>query len=306
MRVLVTGGCGFIGSNIASSLLERGAKVFILDNFYSADFKNIIDLNCEVIVADVRDKDIFKKLPRLDAIIHQAAITDTTLKDEKLMMEVNYVGFKNVLEYCLKKKIKLIYASSAGVYGKTQNLPMQENQKLNPLNIYAYSKYLCDREVLKLAGKSPIPVVGLRYFNVYGKGEKHKKKASSMIYQIYLQMREGRRPRLFKYGEQKRDFVYVKDVVEATIKALSLKKVIILNVGRGEARSFNEIVNIFNQYLKKSLEPDYIDNPYSEVYQNYTCADLALVKKTLKFSPRYSLEEGIRDYLQYLDSSFND
>lgn len=306
MRVLITGGAGFIGSNIASSLLERGAKVFILDNFYSADFKNIIDLNCEVIVADIRDKDSFKKLPRLDAIIHQAAITDTTLKDEKLMMEVNYVGFKNVLEYCLKKKIKLIYASSAGVYGKTQNLPMQENQELNPLNIYAYSKYLCDREVLKLTRKSPVPVVGLRYFNVYGKGEKHKKKASSMIYQIYLQMKEGRRPRLFKYGEQRRDFVYIKDVVEATIKALSLKKVIILNVGRGEARSFNEIVNIFNQYLKKSLKPEYIDNPYSDFYQDYTCADLTLLKKNLKFSPRYSLEEGIRDYLQYLDPSFND
>jgi len=305
MRVLVTGGCGFIGSNIASSLLERGAKVFILDNFYSADFKNIIDLNCEVIVADIRDKDIFKKLPRLDAIIHQAAITDTTLKDEKLMMEVNYIGFKNVLEYCLKKKIKLIYASSAGVYGKIK-FPAKETQKPNPLNIYAYSKYLCDREVLKLTRKSSIPIVGLRYFNVYGKGEKHKKKASSMIYQIYLQVKEGRSPRLFKYGEQRRDFVYIKDVVEATIKALSLKKVIILNVGRGEARSFNEIVNIFNQYLKKNLKPDYIDNPYSEVYQDYTCADLALIKKTLKFNPRYSLEEGIRDYLQYLDSSFND
>jgi len=115
-------------------------------------------------------------------------------------------------------------------------------------------------------------------------------------------MKEGRRPRLFKYGEQKRDFVYIKDVVEATIKALSLKKVIILNVGRGEARSFNEIVNIFNQYLKKSLEPDYIDNPYSDFYQDYTCADLTLLRKNLKFSPRYSLEEGIKDYLQYLNS----
>ena len=218
------------------------------------------------------------------------------------MMEVNYIGFKNVLEYCLKKKIKLIYASSAGVYGKTQNLPMQENQKLNPLNIYAYSKYLCDREVLKLTKKSPIPIVGLRYFNVYGKGEKHKKKASSMIYQIYLQMKEGRRPRLFKYGEQKRDFVYIRDVVDATIKALNLNKVIILNVGYGQARSFNEIISILNHYLRKNLKPYYIDNPYQEVYQDYTWADLGLTKKILKFLPRYPLEKGIEDYLYYLEN----
>ena len=302
MRVLVSGGAGFIGSNIALALAKKGAKVFILDNFYSADFKNIIGLNCEVIVADISEENTFKKLPSLDAIIHEAAVTDTTLADDRLMMKVNYLGFKNVLNYCLKKKIRLVYASSAGVYGKSKELPMKENQKVNPLNMYAYSKYLCDREVLKLAGKTSIPIVGLRYFNVYGKGEKHKKKASSMIYQIYLQMKEGRRPRLFKYGEQKRDFVYIKDVVAATIKALSLNKVVILNVGYGQARSFNEIVNIFNQYLKKSLEPDYIDNPYSDFYQDYTCADLTLLRKNLKFSPRYSLEEGIKDYLQYLNS----
>jgi len=106
MRVLVSGGAGFIGSNIALALAKKGAKVFILDNFYSADFKNIIGLNCEVIVADISEENTFKKLPSLDAIIHEAAVTDTTLADDRLMMKVNYLGFKNVLNYCLKKKIR--------------------------------------------------------------------------------------------------------------------------------------------------------------------------------------------------------
>ena len=223
MGVLVTGAMGFIGSNVARLLEDRGIKTVLLDNFYASNSKNILGLEGKFIKADIADLKIFKKLPKLDAVIHQAAITDTTLKDDQLMLRVNFEGFRNVLKYCLSKKIKLVYASSAGVYGNGP-MPAKENQRPAPLNMYGYSKYLCDCAVLELIKKHKNhSVVGLRYFNVYGYPEAHKDKAASMICQLYLQMIDGRRPRIFKYGKQERDFIYIKDVARATVKALELK-----------------------------------------------------------------------------------
>ncbi|MCD6584108.1 MAG: NAD-dependent epimerase/dehydratase family protein, partial [Candidatus Omnitrophica bacterium] len=118
MKVLITGGSGFIGSNIARLLKEEGIDVVIFDDFSHADFKNILDLECEIICADILDEALDKKIPKVDAVIHQAAVTDTTLKDDRRILTVNFVGFKNILNFCIKRKIRLIYASSAGVYGK--------------------------------------------------------------------------------------------------------------------------------------------------------------------------------------------
>ncbi|MCM8831717.1 MAG: ADP-glyceromanno-heptose 6-epimerase [Candidatus Omnitrophica bacterium] len=297
MKVLVTGGAGFIGSNVVKLLEQNGAKVFVLDDFISANFKNLEGTNAEVICANVVDKNIFAKLPKINAIIHLAAITDTTLKNNATMVMVNFEGFKNVFYYCAKKKIKLVYASSAAVYGDGP-IPMKETQKPKPLNIYGYSKYLCDCFAYKYLNKKILPLlVGLRYFNVYGPGEYHKKSAASMIYQLYLQMKQDKRPKIFKWGEQKRDFIYVKDVARLTVDALNLKQDVIVNVGTGQARSFNDIINCLNKALNKNLEPDYFDNPYSEVYQNFTEADTTLLKKTFKNRTMFSLEEGISDYV---------
>ena len=298
MRVLVTGAMGFIGSNVARLLEHRGIETVLLDNFYASNSKNILDLEGKFIKADIADLKIFKKLPKLDAVIHQAAITDTTLKDDQLMLRVNFEGFRNVLKYCLSKKIKLVYASSAGVYGNGP-MPAKENQRPAPLNMYGYSKYLCDCAVLEPIKKHRNPsVVGLRYFNVYGYPEAHKDKAASMIYQLYLQMIDGRRPRIFKYGKQERDFIYIKDVARATVKALELKDSAILNVGTGKARSFNDIIKILNKQLKTNLKPDYFDNPYKGLYQDFTLADTAALAKRLGFKASYSLEEGIKDYIK--------
>ena len=117
MRVLVTGASGFIGANIVRLLEDRGIKTILLDNFSSSNFKNLVDFHGELIVGDILDREAFKRLPKLDAVIHEAAITDTTLKDDSLMLQVNFEGFKNILQYCLSKRIKLVYASSAAVYG---------------------------------------------------------------------------------------------------------------------------------------------------------------------------------------------
>jgi ADP-L-glycero-D-manno-heptose 6-epimerase len=303
MKVLITGGAGFIGSNITRILEKEGAKTIILDNFSHADYKNIIDLKSDIICGDILDGALLKKLPKLDAVIHEAAITDTTLTDDAKMMSVNYNGFKNIANFCLKRKIKLVYASSAGVYGSTEST-MQENQKHIPHNTYGYSKYLCDCYTKRIQQQKSLPsIVGVRYFNVYGPGEYHKGKSASMIYQLYCQMIADKRPRIFKYGEQKRDFIFVKDVARITIQALQLKKNYILNVGTGTARSFNDIVQILNTTLKKSLKPDYFDNPYSDKYQNYTRADITALKKAMNTTAVFSLEKGIKDYVvNYLNA----
>ena len=296
MKVLVTGGAGFIGSNIVKNLENDGAKVIVLDDFSHAGFKNLEGVKGEIICGDVLDEALFKKLPPLDAVIHEAAITDTTLPDDRKMVMVNFNGFKNVLSFCRRRKIKLVYASSAGVYGAGPS-PMSESQQPRPLNTYAYSKYLCDRHALKLMNKSSSLIAGVRYFNVYGGGESHKGASASMIYQLYLQMKSGRRPRVFKCGEQKRDFIYVKDVARMTIEVLKLKKSAILNIGTGAAESFNEIIRVLNETLGKNLKAVYFDNPYASVYQNHTRADVAAGKK-LRITARFSLEEGIKDYVK--------
>jgi len=301
MKVLVTGAFGFIGSNIVRLLEARGIKTILLDNFSSSNFQNLLDFKGDLIVGDVVDREIFKKLPKLDAVIHQAAITDTTLEDDNLMLRVNFEGFKNVLQYCLSKKIRLVYASSAGVYG-SGSMPAKETQAPRPLNTYAFSKYLCDRLLLSQINKhSKPPVIGLRYFNVYGFCEAHKNKAASMIYQLYLQIKKGSRPRIFKYGQQKRDFIYVKDVAQIALRALELKRSAILNAGTGQARSFNEIIRILNKCLNTKLRPEYFKNPYQGLYQDYTEANISNLARILKFKPRYSLEQGIKDYIKTIN-----
>ncbi len=205
---------------------------------------------------------------------------------------------KKIITDVLKKKKKFVNVSSAGVYGNGPS-PMKEGQIARPLNAYAYSKYLCDCHALKFMGKKILPLlVGIRYFNVYGPGEYHKGSAASMIYQLYLQMKAGKRPRVFKSGEQKRDFIYVKDTARLTAEALNLKKDLIVNIGTGKARSFNDIISALNKAMGKNLEPDYFDNPFTGLYQDFTEADINVLKKNFKLPPQFSLEKGIDDYVK--------
>ncbi len=308
MRVLITGGAGFIGSNLGSFLAEKGAKVTILDDFSKGTIENIKDRKIELIKGKIEDKNLIGSLKgkRFNFIHHQAALTDTTIDDEEKMMRVNVDGFKNILNLARKEKSQVIYASSAGVYGSGP-IPMRESQKLSPLNTYALSKVKTDELALTFIKENKgVKVIGLRYFNVYGPKEAHKASSSSMIWQLACQMnpvrcslsngvKEGKPPRIFKYGEQERDFIYVKDVVEATVKAMEAKESCIVNIGTGKKTSFNRIIEILNEVLDTDFEPEYFDNPY-DFYQNYTQADTNLARQFLGFKANWSIKEGIRDY----------
>ncbi|HIV49081.1 MAG TPA: ADP-glyceromanno-heptose 6-epimerase [Candidatus Helicobacter avicola] len=308
-NILITGGAGFIGSNLALYFQKHHpqANVCVFDKFRDdtyfpsgnptslGHFKNLLDFRGEVIVGDIT-KNLDKIKDRdFDYIFHQAAISDTTAMDQKLMLETNFEAFVNLYEIAKQKGAMLIYASSAGTYG---NSPAPNSIGVGevPENIYGYSKLQMDIFAHKvLEQDSEIPLIGLRYFNVYGEREFYKGKTASMILQLGLQALEHKKVRLFKHGEQLRDFVYIKDVIQANVKAIEARESGIYNVGAGEARSFNNIVEILKKHLG-DFEVEYIDNPYT-FYQNHTQADIALSKEFLSYTPRFSLEQGIESYI---------
>ncbi|NPA58120.1 MAG: ADP-glyceromanno-heptose 6-epimerase [Aquificae bacterium] len=304
-RILITGGAGFIGSNLTLELQERypEAKIMVLDDFSSSNFKNLKKFKGEVLACDVSTDELFFKVDDFqpEVIFHLASITDTTITDQELMMRKNVDGFKNILELAMESEATVVYASSASVYGNVrEQVPLSEDREPSPENVYAFSKRIMDNIALSFAEKTGLKVVGVRYFNVYGPGEAHKKKYASMIYQLYTQIKEGRNPRLFKYGEQKRDFVYVKDAVDATILAANSPVSTIYNVGSGEARSFNEVVSLLQRYLGTNYETIYFDCPY-DFYQEFTQADMSKIKKNLGFVPKYNLEKGIKEFVEIME-----
>jgi len=298
-NILVTGGAGFVGSNLALELQTRypKAEITVLDDFRATSFKNLLGFRGNVLAYDVSGKDwlqIFEEKP-LDAVFHLASITDTTVLDEHKMLFDNIEGFRNILRLAVEKKADVVYASSAAVYG-SQDTPMKESDGGRPNNVYGFSKWALENLARSYQGK--LRLVGLRYFNVFGPREDYKGSAASMIYQLARQMMAGKRPRIFKFGEQKRDFIYVKDVVEATILAMHAKENTVVNVGTGQATSFNELIEAINEGLGTHLEADYFDNPY-DFYQNFTQADMSHTQKAIGFQRRYSTREGILDYVRH-------
>ena len=299
MRALVTGGAGFVGSNLALELEKAGNDVVILDDFAAGNFKNLPGFKGDVVAADIAaPQEWLYKVGHVDAIFHQAAITDTTVTDQKKMMRVNVDGFRAILGFAVEAGVsKVVYASSAGVYGSGA-IPMKESQEPAPANAYAFSKRAMERVAADFAQENPsVRVTGLRYFNVYGPGESFKGKAASMIWQLARQMKEGRRPRIFKFGEQFRDFIYVKDVVSANLKALDSGESGAFNVCTGKKTTFNDIIKILNTSLGTSFDPDYFDNPYTDFYQNETLGDPSLAEAKLGFKAGFSIEDGIADYI---------
>jgi len=297
-HILITGGTGFIGSNLALELQQRysGSLITVIDDFRSSGFKNLIGFKGDVLAANVAEKDwleVFKTQP-INVIFHLASITDTTVLDEKQMMFDNVEGFRNILDLAVHKNADVVYASSAAVYG-SQETPMKLSDGGKPNNIYGFSKWVMENVAANYANK--IKCVGLRYFNVFGPRETYKKAAASMIYQLYLQMKSGKRPRIFKHGEQRRDFVYVKDVVNATLLAQSAKESGVFNVGTGNSTSFNEVIEALNEAMGTRLEPDYFDNPY-DFYQNFTQGDISETTQALRYKPAFTTREGIIDYVQ--------
>jgi ADP-L-glycero-D-manno-heptose 6-epimerase len=301
MRILVTGGAGFIGSNLATHLAATGHDVVAADTFLSASWTNLAPFTGDCLTLDhPTDVAAFRRTGPFDVIFHQASITGviaadgTAVNDQQGMMRNNVEGFRSLLDYAVETKARVVWASSCSVYGRGP-VPMLESHPYDPLNVYAFSKVCMERLARRYAPRLAHPIVGLRYSNVYGPGETHKGKLASMIYQLAQQLKVGKRPRVFRAGQQKRDFVYIDDVVQANVKALSAKESGNYNAGRGKSWSFNDVVAELNRTLGTHLEPDYFDNPYGFT-QDWTETDQSLARQKLGYEPAVDLRAGIEAY----------
>jgi ADP-L-glycero-D-manno-heptose 6-epimerase len=278
-----------------------GNDVTAADSFLSAGWNNLIDFPGDILT--LRDHDDVESLIGVgpfDAICHQASITGVVgadgsdTSDAHRMMRNNVETFRRILNWAVETKSRVIYASSCSIYGRGA-VPMKESQPPDPLNTYAFSKLCMERLAQRYSARLAHPIVGLRYSNVYGPGEEHKGKLASMIHQLARQMRAGQRPRIFTPGEQKRDFVYIEDVVEANVKALTAKHSGAFNAGAGRSWSFNQVVAELNRVLKTDLQPDYFENPYGFT-QDWTETDQSLARQKLNYEPKFDLRAGIHAY----------
>jgi ADP-L-glycero-D-manno-heptose 6-epimerase len=303
---IVTGGAGFVGSNLTLALQEKfpDARITVIDDFRSGNFKNLAGYRGDFVAQNLATLDWHEQFgdpaaAGFDTIFHLASITDTTNHDQFEQVHDNVESFRRILDFARPTKTRIVYASSAATYGPATEASVESNGAA-PANVYAFSKVIMDNIARRAAAESrDWIIVGLRYFNVYGPREAHKGVPASMVYHLSRQMKAGQRPRIFKHGEQKRDFVYVKDVVEGSIRALDAQGSGIYNLGSGQARSFNELVDVLNKCLGTNFQPDYIDNPHAH-YQNFTQADLTNSRSALGYEPQFPLEEGVRDYMQWL------
>lgn len=302
---IVTGAAGFVGSNLVRALNARGVRdVIAVDDLTQGDkFQNLRD--CDL--ADYLDRGEFREAVRRNspslkaaALLHQGACADTTESDGRYMLDNNFTFSKELLHWCLERRIPFVYASSASVYGNTRQCAETPECEA-PLNVYAYSKLLFDQYVRRLSPEVGSTVVGLRYFNVYGPRERHKGRMASMVWQLHRQLEETGVARLFEGtdgfgpGEQRRDFVSVGDAVAVNLHfAEGPPKRGVFNVGTGSSRSFNDIAQALIARRGEG-RVEYIPFPESlrGKYQSFTESDITRLRAAGYDRPFATLEEGI-------------
>lgn len=325
--IIVTGGAGFIGANIVAALNARGVRdILVVDNLERADkFRNLTD--CEI--TDYIDKRDFLRLiqdgafrARVKAVLHQGACSDTMERNGVYMMQNNFEYSKELLHYCQNRRVPFLYASSAAVYGAGK--VFREDRALeSPLNVYGYSKFLFDQYVRRVLPKKAAPIVGFRYFNVYGDREQHKGRMASVAFHHFRQFTASGKVKLFEgcdgyaAGEQRRDFVSVEDVVSVNLHFLdNPKRSGIYNLGTGRSQTFNDVaLSVINSLRARGGEPElslaqaqstglieYV--PFPEdlrgKYQSFTQADIAALRKAGYKREILTVEQGVSRYMEQL------
>ncbi len=324
--IVVTGGAGFIGSNLVRGLNRRGyTDILVVDDLTEGDkFRNLV--GCEI--ADYQHKDDFRlrgkagDLSQVDVVLHQGACSDTTERNGHFMLDNNYQVTLELFELCQARRIPFIYASSAAVYGAG---PVYAEDPANeaPLNVYGYSKYLFDQVLRRRMRDLAAPVVGLRYFNVYGPHEQHKGRMASVAFHNYNEFMRGGHVRLFggwdgyADGGQMRDFIHVDDVVNVNLHFIDNPQVSgVFNCGTGRAQPFNDVASsVVNRIRASTGEPElsleeqvrqgllrYIAFPddLKGRYQSHTQADLTQLRAAGFDRPFRDVQTGVSQYVEQL------
>ncbi len=311
--IIVTGGAGFIGSNLVLGLNARGCDdILVVDHLANGvKYRNLVDCR----IADYLDRSTFlEKLQQgafhaesIEAIFHQGACSTTTEWDGRYMMDNNYEYSKTLYHYCQSHKIPFIYASSAAVYGADLTFK-EELAYEGPLNVYGYSKFQFD-QYLRRQSKLTAQVVGLRYFNVYGPREAHKGSMASVAFHLNNQIKDSDELRLFEgcdsygNGEQRRDFVYVADVVDINLWFLDNPQVSgIYNCGTGRSQTFNDVANAVIRYHQRG-QIKYISFPghLKGCYQSFTEANLDNLRSVGCQHQFKTVEQGVQLYMEWLN-----
>ncbi len=300
VRVIVTGGAGFIGSHLAEELLKRGYQVIILDDLSTGKRGNIepilIQGDIQFIEGSVTDLPLLNKLfQNVSYVFHLAAIPSVprSIENPLASHDVNATGTLNVLLAAKDNKVKkVIYASSSSVYGDTPTLPKREDMPTNPQSPYAVTKlageYYCQifYEVFAL------PTICLRYFNIYGPRQDPSSQYAAVIPRFVDRLFRGEPPIIFGDGEQTRDFTFVKDAAEANILATESDATGVFNIGTGKRVSINELARLITRLIGKDIEPIYQESRPGDI--RHSLADISKAKQ-FGYNPKYNLEEGLRE-----------
>ncbi|MBI3190746.1 SDR family NAD(P)-dependent oxidoreductase [archaeon] len=309
MKMFITGGAGFIGSNLAEMLVKKNHEVIVLDNFFLGREENLNAIRNKItlVKGDIRDLDLLLKITKnVDVIFNQAAASSRPMfiKDLKDALSINIDGFVNVMNAAKENNIRrVVYASTSSLYGSNKP-PLNEGMKMSPVNFYASSKLMNEHIASGFSTEHGIETVGLRYMSVYGPREEGKGEYANLVSQFLWSMKKNERPVIYGDGKQTRDFVYVKDVCQANILAATVKKKMsgeVFNVGTGKSTSLNDAVSMINSILGKSITPKYVKNIVKN-YINTQQADISKIKKELGYSHEYDLKKGIKEIISISQS----
>lgn len=309
LKILVTGGAGFIGSEIADKLVSQGNEVIVLDNLSTGKVCNIEHLFNNplftFINGDICDFEVCKKACLgVNCIIHQAAIVSVpfSMNHPIETNKVNVDGFLNILEAArINNVTKVVYASSSAVYGNDPEMPKRENLMVQPISPYALTKYL-DELYAQLYSKAyNIETVGLRYFNVYGPRQNPYNAYSGVISVFFKKIKNAEDIIIYGDGEATRDFVYVSDVADANILAAisnKIEKASVYNIATSKSISINELAKMLITLTQSSIKIKYDKERIGDVKNSFACIDK--VKEELNFYPHYKLDEGLKEMIRVL------
>ncbi|GAB7389271.1 SDR family oxidoreductase [Bacillaceae bacterium] len=305
MKILVTGGAGFIGSHIVEKLVEQQHEVIVVDTLLTGkeEFIHPKAFFYKVNITAKELEEVFA-IERPNAVIHQAAQIDVqrSLREPWYDAQVNILGTINLLECCRKYHVeKIIYASSAAVYGDPQYLPLDEQHAINPMSFYGISKHTPEHYIQAYARLYGLKYTILRYANVYG--PRQDPKGEGGVISIFIDnLLRDERPVIYGDGEQTRDFVYVSDVAAANVAALTLGDDEIINISCNQQTSINELFSMLTSIMGKEMEPIYREPRPGDILHSYLDNSKALLK--LNWKPRYTLRDGLQATVQYYQERY--